>query len=336
MKNKHSTRFNESTKNKVDSVTGKITGVHFIGLKSANSVGDKPPYSYESAALMAAAGKYENVPMKLNHSYMDRVEDKIAVTSNVKFIEGKGLVGDITVNVKHPMGPAVLWWAEQAPRHISLSHDALVKYNEETNSVTEIHEVQSVDIVYQGATTVGLFAESTDPATQLDNLLAEIQSLAGEYVFAPLNKDIDIKESCVKYLSVLRKAAEELKQPKHKQESNTMELKDITLEMLTKDRKDLVSAIESTAAKAAIDAHVALEAKVVEAIKDIAQEHRSAVFVATIRESLLAGKDVKALVEDRKTITEAVKSSGQAKSSGKSTSDSAPVKLTEAELLASF
>ena len=303
-KHKTTIKFREA---KVNRDTGVISNVHLMGIQSTNKVGDNPPYKYEEAALAGAVGKYNNKPIYLNHDYFRSVEAKIGVTlADVQFQAGKGLVGSIHLNKEHPLAATILWWAEHHPDHIGMSHVAGVTYNEETNSVTQIEEVESIDLVYQGATTKGLFTESDDARIKVKHLIEQLIVLTDERVLQPLNKDIDCKESAIKYAAALYETVHKLtNQPKE----TTMEPKDITLEMLNKDRADLVKSIR----EAAIQEHRALEAKVQEAIKDIDPKHQTKVFVSQIREALQAGKDASDLVADRMALTEAVKSNGQAK-----------------------
>lgn len=81
-----------------------------------------------------------------------------------------------------------------------------------------------------------------------------------------------------------------------------MDLKTLTLELLTTERPDLISTIATEAIKTERD----IDAAVSEAVSGIPETARSVVFMKLVRESLAAGKDVKDLVEDRKLLTATV------------------------------
>ena len=81
-----------------------------------------------------------------------------------------------------------------------------------------------------------------------------------------------------------------------------MEFKDITLDELTKQRKDLVDAI----ATKAVESHIHTEEAVTEALSAIPVEHQSDLFKTQVREAVVAGNDklVASLVSDRKSLVE--------------------------------
>lgn len=284
----------------IDTATGTISGVHLIGLQSVNIVNpDKGPYTYSETALKNAVDKYKDVPINLNHSYTDTVERKIGVVLSATHEDGKGVVGDIQLNVKHPMYEAVMWWVENHPTHIGMSHVASSEYDEDLNSVVKINEVLSVDLVYEGATTPnGMFAESNDPMSVVLKAAVDLDRWLHENFIHPINKNvIDSKESALQYAAVLRTALQTINA---KPKDPGMEYPDITLEALTKNRSDLVKTIADQAIKAEQD----LSKRVAEAIATVPADKRSDVFIEQVRNALADNKTdyAKALVEDRTKI----------------------------------
>ncbi len=134
-----------------------IRGVKIVGLKSRRG------YAYPTDVLARAVGLYEGAPVFLCHP--DPREKKLGTRmlrahfgslENVKS-NGDGLFGDLNVRSSHPLAAQIL---EEAPTaSFGLSHNAVVEKNEDGSLITNILEVNSVDLVDNPATTHNLFEE---------------------------------------------------------------------------------------------------------------------------------------------------------------------------------
>lgn len=303
--------FNESIK-----VEGnKLKNVHLVGLKAKNKEkGKAEPYSYKEEALSAAIANYDGVDVNTNHNkqeYKNRdIADKIGYIESPVFKEGKGIYGDVVLNEKHPLFEAIKWWAENKPSKLGMSHVAAVVYSESENAVTKVGKVYSVDIVSAPSTTNGLFSEGVvgDKISELTDddkirtLTRAVSDLMWESAYS-MEKSLTAKEKALKLKTIYEDAALEVGklfpvQESTKTEGNDMKIEDITLDMLKKDRRDLVDAIkqESIAAVAALDK------KVQEAVTGIPTELLTPVFTKVVREAIEAGKDIADLVADRKAL----------------------------------
>jgi hypothetical protein len=111
------------------------------------------------------------------------------------------------------------------------------------------------------------------------------------------------EECALQYIPVLQDAIAELtklgnsKTTTAEQES-VMDYTKLTLDDLKAKRPDLISTIASEA----LVAERALDTQVSEATKELSTEAKTPVFMKLIRESLVAGKDVTELVNDRKIV----------------------------------
>lgn len=268
-----------------------ISNVKVLGLISKNK------REYLESAVREATSKYEGIDVYINHSLSSRkVEDKIGLLSGVNFVENadKARAGlfakSLILNPKHAETSKLLWWAENHPTKVGLSHDISGSMNKD-NQIEKISEVHSVDIVAQPATTNG-FHESVDSASE---------------------KDID-SSKIHGYLAFI---TEQLIQSK-KDKEEEMDYSKITIEDLTKNRKDLVDAIEKPlkeaiakqpeAVTAAVNAAVAKQKAVQEALAKVPEKARTAVFTEQLEAVAGDAKKLEALVEDRNLAFKAPKS----------------------------
>jgi hypothetical protein len=308
---------------KYNLVDSTIKDVHLIGLKAKNAI--KPntqPYSYKEAALKEAAPLYDNVDIYVDHlpgMEARSVTDKIGFISNPVFKEGLGVFGDITLNPKHVAYEAVVWWAKNKPAKLGMSHVARTQYDAKENAMVKIAKVFSVDLVSEGSTTHdGLFKEGVlvdkiNSEKWLDILIDTAWNAVYEIKY-PLGKSLTQEEKAVKIAPVIKDLLDELSKmlpakvkesvvepTEIKKKDNNMEFADITLETLTKNRKDLVTAIESKA----VETYIEVEEAVADAIKIIPEDARSTTFTKLVREAVVAGNDklVNELVADRKELT---------------------------------
>ena len=116
--------------------------------------------------------RYEGKTVYLNHGEgrgPRRYEDKVATVENPRHRADGMPIGDLAVNPKHPLAEAFLWDAEHKPKSCGMSHVAKCETRtgkDGWEEITEIAEVESVDIVTDPATTKGLH-ESTGKTMNL-------------------------------------------------------------------------------------------------------------------------------------------------------------------------
>ncbi len=176
-----------------------ILGVKIVGVESSNG------YTYPVPVLKAAMPLYENAPVFVEHPNgaekrrgSRQLVDHFGTLQNIRQKHnGKGLYGDLHVKASHPMAEAILEEAAGAAR-FGLSHNAIVGMNEAQTEVTEIFEVNSVDLTDKPATTANLF-ESTEPKTT-----AELEAR-----IAVLEEAATVKPTITKRLTALESIEEE-------------------------------------------------------------------------------------------------------------------------------
>lgn len=156
---------------KVDRVGAIVHNVKIIGFQSAND------REYTPEALKQAIPMYEGVNVNIDHPEGGPDEqrsawDRIGFLKNVKFVEGKGLYGDLHLLPSHPFTERILEAAEKMPQIYGLSHNAKGEGFEDKKTkkfvVNKVAEVRHVDLVADPATTHSL-AESKEaevPAEQ--------------------------------------------------------------------------------------------------------------------------------------------------------------------------
>lgn len=289
-----------------------IEGVHLVGFQAKNRMApDKAPYTYKESALKAAVTLYDNVDVYLSHGKGNDerpIESKIGYVTKPRFKEGAGVVGDLVLNEGHQHFAAMMWWAQNKPENLGMSHVATNLYNSKENAVVEVRKVHSVDIVSSPSTTNGLFKEGVVEdkvkETELEVYLRAAYTLIDEIQWPLQGNKLPQGERAVKVLSVIKDLAKELTSiitpSTDTTKESDMELKDITIEKLKSDRSDLVAII----AKEAVDKHTTTEAKIAESLKDIPTELKTVLFTTLVREAVVAGDDKKLadLVADRKAI----------------------------------
>lgn len=323
-------------------VKNVLKDVHLVGLQARNAVKGRAPYKYAESALKEAVPMYENVDVYLSHGLTPEgklpaernVEDKIGFIANPTYKSGKGVFGDVVLNEAHPFFKSIAWWAENAPAKVGMSHVAALQYDATENAMTKVNKVHSVDFVGFASTTDGLFKEGviqdkidadTDERklwTLLDTFQTLVWAVKYPTAYPSTGKSLTNEECAVKIVPLVKDLLKEVKMlakaDKTESEStvtattaettiakeNDMEFKDITLDLLTQHRKDLVETISKTA----VEAHTTIEAKISEAVKPIAEDKRSTVFMRLVREAVVAGDDklVAELVEDRKVVAPVV------------------------------
>jgi hypothetical protein len=323
----------EGVKSKKYRVEGNvIKDVHLVGIQAQNIV--KPndaPYVYKESALKEAVLLYENVDIYVGHAKGNEDRnptDKIGYVASPVFKEGAGVFGDLVLNPKHTAFEAFVWWANNKPENLAMSHVARTFYDAKENAMTKIAKVYSVDFVSNGSTThEGLFKEGvlTDKIMS-DKWLCILLSTFNDAVYEikyPLGKTLTQEDQAVQLVPVIEDLLSEVKKiiteeekqdpdstdtpasseankQKESKKENVMEYKDITLEDLKKNRKDLFEAISTEA----VEAHIETEQAVKEAVSAVQEDARSDTFIKLVREAVVAGNDklVTELVNDRKAL----------------------------------
>lgn len=146
----------------VDRTESIVRNVKIIGFESANG------RTYTADALKEAISMYEGVNVNIDHPEGDPGDqrsawDRIGFLRNVRFVEGKGLYGDLHLLPSHPFTERILEAAEKMPQIYGLSHNARGEGYEDKKSgkfiINKVAEVRHVDLVADPATTHSL-AES--------------------------------------------------------------------------------------------------------------------------------------------------------------------------------
>lgn len=144
-----------------------VPGCKILGFKSRNN------RTYTREALVKAAHKYEGCKVNLDHNTGTdprKFSERFGRMVNVR-MQSDGLYGDLQYNPAHPLAEAFRWWIKHDPTAIGLSHNATAEVQNTATGgelVTEIRDVDSVDLVADPATTQGLF-ESYTERTRLMN-----------------------------------------------------------------------------------------------------------------------------------------------------------------------
>lgn len=160
----------------VDRTNNAITGVKLLGWESKNN------RKYQESCgknVDKYSGAFVNIDheQKSTSSRFGRVFDPV--------VKPDGIYGSIRYNPKHQLAEQILWFAENDPSAIGMSHDADGKVVEEPDgswTITEIVNVRSVDIVSDPATTKGLHESMNDnvltPADPKMDFKAQVGELA--------------------------------------------------------------------------------------------------------------------------------------------------------------
>lgn len=146
-------------RSRLDRNAGVVRGVKILGSNSAHG------YEYSAGAMEGAVHLYEGKQVNLNHPNRKnlgasrRYEDRFGRLKNVRYVEGKGLYGDLHYNKGHRIVKQFEYDVDHEPRNLGLSHNAsgsAVRRGDRV-LVESIDKVRSVDLVADPATNVGLF-----------------------------------------------------------------------------------------------------------------------------------------------------------------------------------
>ena len=137
--------------------TPVIQGCKILGFKSSNG------RQYLTEAVQKAIHLYEGKTVFIDHaSDPDKPRgflERFGKIRNVR-MGPDGAYGDLHYNPRHTLAETFLGWVEVDPESVGFSHDAVGSVREESDgtlTITEILEVNSVDLVAVPATTKGLF-----------------------------------------------------------------------------------------------------------------------------------------------------------------------------------
>ena len=242
---------------RVDREKGIIHGVKVCGLESLNH------RTYTLESLTKGAPLYNSKPVFVDHgrrgearSYRDKIGRLESVAP-----QATGLFGDLHGNRKHPLWEQLCDDAENAPRNVGLSHvcEATVERRDGKDVVTEIHRVESADLVAAAATTRGLFEseEITDPtlrefAEGTFSILSDIHSLVLDEGLDCETKRARLGERLASWQADIGTASP----PKQEPKTMAIEWKDVTVEALRENRKDLYEVITGTDATSQVRAQL--------------------------------------------------------------------------------
>jgi len=178
----------------VDPHTGVIYGVKVLGLLSRNG------RRYSEGALRQAVPLYEGVRVNINHPKGDAAaprdyRDRLGFLRAVRHRNGEGLFADLHFNPKHDLAERLIWDAEHAPQNVGLSHNVLARVEQQgqTQVVTEIHRVLSVDLVADPATTSGLFEAAPPQHTTQTTIATENDEEQGLAEVSRLRRELALR-----------------------------------------------------------------------------------------------------------------------------------------------
>lgn len=152
--------WNSLQEGRIDLKQGIVRNVKIIGLESTHG------YSYSPQALKAAVPLYEGVRVNIDHPTRTDVErrsrsyaDRFGRLHNAKFVDGKGIFGDLKYNRQHALAKQFEYDVKHDSKNLGLSQYAHGKTRRQGSKeiVESITAVGSVDLVADPATTQGLF-----------------------------------------------------------------------------------------------------------------------------------------------------------------------------------
>lgn len=145
---------------RIDRAAGLIRGVRVCGPKSGNG------RRYTPRALRNALPLYENARVFFDHpegeSNVRKFRERMGRLVNARVADDGGIDADLKYNPKHRDAEEFLWYVENDPAGMGLSHNAEGRGVREATGevlVEEITKVHSVDIVDGPATNFSLFEQ---------------------------------------------------------------------------------------------------------------------------------------------------------------------------------
>lgn len=175
--------FDPSTQ--VDRAAAVIRGVRVISANSRNQ------RRYTDSALDAAVPLYEGARVYVDHpageSNARQFRERFGRLTNARRDAG-GVRADLKYNPRHPDAETLLWYAENDPGEIGLSHNAEGngrRLDDGVVLVEKITRVYSVDLVDGPATTMSLYEQEED----MDPLTDPAAAAAAPAATAPAGGD---------------------------------------------------------------------------------------------------------------------------------------------------
>lgn len=310
---------------RVDRTLGVIPSVKVIGLTSKNG------RTYTKECLEAAIPLYSHAPCFVDHAKPGSARsyrDKIGRLENVSARED-GLYADLHYNKRHALADQLVEDAETAPGNVGLSHavEATTRRVDGKTVVEGIVRVESVDLVANPATTLGLFEGVDVPDDQRELCEHGLSAVSDARSILLGNEDAQVKTT--RLLEVIAAWRAELAgEPDRNKEVSGMEWKEVTKESLAENCKELFAALTDTSAltkeleetkaalKEATEKQAAAEAERLAAAKTLAinEELKAANLTATpvFMQLLQNAPDAEArklLIEDRVAVTKTVRES---------------------------
>lgn len=161
---------------KVDRANCIIEGVKILGFTSKNG------RRYTEQAVRAARQLYEGVFVNVDHpedgpNGQRSSYDRFGKLVNVRFIEGKGLYGDLLYYGTHKLSETVIEDVERGLGGFGLSHNASGDGHTEADGtvvIEEITKVRHVDLVADPATTFSLSESIRRGRSAFDRLMEAV------------------------------------------------------------------------------------------------------------------------------------------------------------------
>jgi hypothetical protein len=153
----------------VDVAKGVARNVKLLGFVSKNG------RRYLPEAVRRAVSLTAGVLCNINHSGPDEItrsfQSRFGWFESPRFVPGDGMRGDFYWNTKHELHEQFSFWVVNRPSAIGFSINALGESEEidGMETVTDLSEIRSIDLVADSAATNGLFESlrrSADPGFQ--------------------------------------------------------------------------------------------------------------------------------------------------------------------------
>jgi len=251
---------------RIDEANGVVKDATLCGIKSKNG------RRYTEKALKAAVQMYERAKINFNHPENEtaggkprKYEERFGVAKNVRYVAGKGIVGDIHYNPKHKEADGFAWWVKNHPEAIGVSPNqrgnGKFDPKEGVMLIETITRVRSLDIVADPATSESLLEHVLEEGVLADRLeerdalekFARTNGMAIDLIQSTTypNNDpelslADRKKKVVEILTEWRTAlskSEEGEEKLTEEEGGEMDWKDLNVVELKKNRPDLVEVL---------------------------------------------------------------------------------------------
>jgi len=191
------------TGSRVNRLTNTVTGIKLLGWESANG------RFYDPESMRKYVTCYDDCAVNFDHTSDRRFKERFGWIANAVWRED-GIYGDLSFNPLHSDVETFLWWCENKPNKLGMSHSVIAEGEPREDGViviTRIIRVESVDIVADPATTKGMFesmdATKTPPETPVDVELTLVDH-AIDMIKTIFAADGDFASKKTKAISVLK------------------------------------------------------------------------------------------------------------------------------------